>query len=160
MLPLATSAVTVGLGLVITFDSAPFDWRASWWLVPVGQALVALPLVVRTVVPPLDSIGPGPVEAAATLGAPPLRAWWTSAGPRLRRPVVVAAGLAATVSLGEFGATSVLTRSGRETVPIAIERLLGRTGGLVHAQAYVLAVILAAATVAVVMLIDLASTRR
>ena len=62
MLPLATSAVTVGLGLVITFDTAPFDWRASWWLVPVGQALVALPLVVRTVVPALDSIGPGPVR--------------------------------------------------------------------------------------------------
>jgi thiamine transport system permease protein len=53
-----------------------------------------------------------------------------------------------------------LTRSGRETVPIAIERLLGRTGWLVHAQAYVLAVILAATTVAIVMFIDLVSTRR
>ncbi len=160
MLPIATSAITVGLGLVITFDTAPMDWRAAPWIVPVGHALVAIPFVVRAVLPALRSIGPGPVEAAATLGARPLRAWWTSAGPRLRRPLVVSAGLAATVSLGEFGATSVLSRSGQETVPIAIERLLGRAGGLVQAQGYVLAVILAAATIAIVLLIDVAGSRR
>ena len=40
----------------------------------------------------------------------------------------VAAGLAAAISLGEFGATSFLSRRGDETMPIVIERLLGRTG--------------------------------
>ena len=49
MLPIATSAVTIGFGMLITFDVPPVDWRASWWLVPVGQALVAVPFVVRAV---------------------------------------------------------------------------------------------------------------
>ncbi|MEO7371503.1 MAG: ABC transporter permease subunit, partial [Ilumatobacteraceae bacterium] len=47
MLPLGTSAVTIGLGMLITFDTPPFDWRARWWLVPLGHALVAVPFVVR-----------------------------------------------------------------------------------------------------------------
>ena len=34
MLPIATSAVTIGFGMLITFDQPPVDWRASWWLVP------------------------------------------------------------------------------------------------------------------------------
>ncbi len=51
MLPLGTSAVTIGLGMLITFGRAPFDWRASWWLIPVGQALVATPFVVRAARP-------------------------------------------------------------------------------------------------------------
>ena len=61
------------------------------------------------------------------------------------------AGLAAAISLGEFGATSFLSRSGQETMPIAIERLLGRTGTVLQAQGYALAVILAAATIAIVL---------
>ena len=48
MLPLGTSAVTIGFGMLITFDTPPVDWRAEWWLVPVGHALVAAPFVVRT----------------------------------------------------------------------------------------------------------------
>jgi thiamine transport system permease protein len=62
--------------------------------------------------------------------------------------------LAAAISLGEFGATSFLSRSGRETMPIAIERLLGRTGTVLQAQGYALAVILAAATIAIVLGVD------
>ena len=156
MLPIATSAITVGFGMLITFDVEPVDWRSSWWLVPVGHALVATPFVVRTVLPALRGVDATRLEAAATLGASPLRAWREIVVPHLRRPVVVAAGLSAAISLGEFGATSFLSRSGQETMPIAIERLLGRTGAILHAQGYVLAVILAAATIVVVTALDLA----
>ena len=51
MLPIATSAVTIGFGILITFDEAPLDWRASWWIVPIGHALVAVPFVVRATLP-------------------------------------------------------------------------------------------------------------
>lgn len=159
MLPIATSAVTIGFGMLITFDTPPFDWRAEPWLVPVGHALVAIPFVVRTVLPVLRGIDAGRIEAAATLGASPLRAWLTVVAPHLRRPVTAAAGLSAAISLGEFGATSFLSRSGRQTMPIAIEQLLGRPGAALQAQGYALAVILAAATIAVVMLLD-ATARR
>ena len=90
-------------------------------------------------------------EAAATLGASPWRAWWEITVPHLRRPLAVGAGLAAAISLGEFGATSFLSRPGTETMPIAIDRLLGRTGALLQAQGYALATILAAVTIAVVL---------
>ena len=154
MLPIATSAVTIGFGMLITFDVAPVDWRSSWWLVPVGQALVAVPFVVRLVLPVLRGIDPHLHEAAATLGASPVRAWREVTLPHLRRPVTAAAGLAAAISLGEFGATSFLSRTGSETMPIAIERLLGRTGALLQAQGYALATILAVTTVAIVVAVD------
>ncbi|MGI9031812.1 MAG: ABC transporter permease [Ilumatobacteraceae bacterium] len=159
MLPIATSAVTIGFGLLITFDQPPFDWRASPLLVPIGQALVAVPFVVRIVLPVLRGIDPRLHEAAATLGASPARAWREVTVAHLRRPVLVAAGLAAAISLGEFGATSFLSRRGAETMPIVIERLLGRAGAVLQAQAYALATILAAVTVIVVVALDAAGDR-
>ena len=156
MLPIATSAVTIGFGILITFDHDPFDWRDSWWIVPVGHALVAIPFVVRIVLPVLRGVEVRRLEAAATLGASPLRAWRSVVLSHLRRPVGAAAGLAAAISLGEFGATSFLSRSGQATMPIAIEQLLGRTGTLLQGQGYALAVILAAATIAIVLLMDAA----
>ena len=158
MLPLGTSAVTIGFGMLITFDTAPVDWRASWWLVPVGHALVAVPFVVRSALGVVRSIDPDLHAAAATLGAPPVRAWAATTLPFLRRPLVTGAGLAAAISLGEFGATSFLSRSGSDTLPIAIERLLGRTGRLFQAQAFALSSILAAATIAIVLLVDLGAS--
>ena len=159
MLPLGTSAVTIGFGMLITFDTPPVDWRASWWLVPVGHALVAVPFIVRTALGVTRSIDPDLRCAAATLGAHPIRAWATTTLPFLRRPLATGAGLAAAISLGEFGATSFLSRSGSETLPIAIERLLGRTGQLFHAQAFALSTILAAATISIVMLVDSSNNR-
>ena len=64
------------------------------------------------------------------------------------------AAIAAAISLGEFGATSFLSRSGGETVPIAIEQLLGRTGSLLQAQGYVLATLLALLTIVLVVVVD------
>jgi thiamine transport system permease protein len=140
--------------MLIAFDRDPFDWRAAWWLVPVGHALVAIPFVVRTVLGILRAVDPALVSAASTLGASPTRAWWEVVVPFLWRPLAVAAALAAAISLGEFGATSFLSRTGGETMPIAIERLLGRTGSLLQAQGYVLATLLAALTVLLVVAVD------
>ena len=53
MLPLGVSAVTLGFGFLITLDEPPLDLRDSPLLVPIAQALVALPLVVRTLLPVL-----------------------------------------------------------------------------------------------------------
>jgi thiamine transport system permease protein len=154
MLPLGTSAVTIGLGMLITFDTAPYDWRASWWLIPLGHALVATPFVVRAVLPALRSIPADQRAAAATLGASPLRAWWSIDVRRVGAPLLAASGLAAAISLGEFGATTFLTRSGRETMPIAIARLLGRTGEIPRAQGFALATMLLAATALIIVAVE------
>ncbi len=154
MLPLGTSAVTIGFGMLITFDVAPVDWRASWWLVPVGHALIAVPFVVRTCVGVLRAVDPAMTDAAATLGASPGRAWWATVVPYLWRPLASGAALAAAISIGEFGATSFLSRSGSATLPLAVEQLLGRTGTVLQTQGYVLAVILTVFTVVLVVVVE------
>src|SRR4029079_1737209 len=71
MLPLGTSAVTVGFGFIVALDRGPLDLRAKVILVPIAQAVVATPFVIRAVVPALRSIDPRLRDAAAVLGAPP-----------------------------------------------------------------------------------------
>ena len=73
MLPLGVSAVTLGFGFLITLDEPPLDLRDSPLLVPIAQALVALPLVVRILAPVLGGVDDRLRQAAATLGASPWR---------------------------------------------------------------------------------------
>ncbi|MFJ6936391.1 ABC transporter permease [Streptomyces sp. NPDC101132] len=142
MLPLGVSAVTVGFGFLITLDEPPLDLRTSWILVPLAQALVGVPFVVRTMLPVLRAVDGRLREAAATLGASPLRAWREVDLPMVRRALLIAAGFAFAVSLGEFGATVFIARPDRPTLPVAVARLLGRAGELNYGQAMALSTIL------------------
>jgi thiamine transport system permease protein len=142
MLPLGTSAVTVGFGFLIALDEPPLDLRSSWILVPLAQALVAVPFVVRTMLPVLRAIDHRLREAAAVLGASPARAWREVDLPLVWRALLVAAGFAFAVSLGEFGATVFIARADAPTLPVAVARLLGRAGQLNYGQAMALSTIL------------------
>jgi len=142
MLPLTISAVTLGLGMLVTFDSGIYDLRSRWVMMPIAHSLVALPIVVRTMLPVLRSVPAGLREAAATLGATPIYMWRTIDRPLLARAWATSLALAAAVSLGEFGASSFLTRRTSATLPTEIARLLGRPGDAVQTQAYVLAALL------------------
>ena len=150
--PVAVSAVTIGLGIVVAWSAPPFEFRSSPWIVPVAHALVALPIVVRTLVPVMRAIPARLAEAAATLGAAPWRSWRTVHLPLLARPLAAAAALSTAVSIGEFGATSLLGRRGHETLPVLIQRSLSRPGDVVQARAWALAtllIVVGAAAVAV-----------
>jgi thiamine transport system permease protein len=154
MLPLGVSAVTLGFGFMITLDQPPLDLRDSALLVPIAQALVALPLVVRTLVPVLAGIDDRQRQAAASLGAGPLRAVLTVDLPVVWKPLVAAAGFAFAVSLGEFGATSFLARDDYPTMPIVIFRLIGHPGELNYGMALAAAVLLAAVTATVMLAVE------
>ena len=117
LLPLGASAVMLGFGFLIAFDTAPYDFRSSWWLVPVAQSLVAAPFVIRIVTPALRSIDPRLREVAGTLGASPARAWREVELPLVGRAVAVAAGFAFAIALGEFGATVFVARAEQPTLP-------------------------------------------
>lgn len=149
MLPLGVSAVTIGFGFLITLDQPPLDLRSSPLLVPVAQAMVALPLVVRTLVPVLRSIDPRQRQAAATLGASPARALLVVDVPAVWRPALAAAGLAFAVSLGEFGATSFLARPDRPTLPVVVYQLISRPGAENFGMALAASVVLGVVTVSV-----------
>jgi thiamine transport system permease protein len=154
MAPLGVSAVTVGFGFLITLDRAPLNLRTSFWLIPLAQALVALPLVVRTVLPALRSIDPRWRQAAAVLGAPPWRVFASVDAALTRRALAVAAAYAFAVSVGEFGATSFLARPDTTTLPVAIYKLLGRPGADNLGLALAGAVLLAAMTALVMALAE------
>ena len=154
MLPLGTSAVIVGFGFLVSLDSPPLDLRTSILLIPIAHALIALPFVMRSVVPVIRSIDDRLREAAAVLGASPRRAWREVDGPILARGALVGAGFAFAVSLGEFGATLFIARPDTVTIPVAIFRLLGQPGAANFASAMALAVVLMALTSAAVLLIE------
>ena len=154
MLPLGTSAVTVGFGFLIALDRPPLDLRGSLWLVPIAQATVAVPFVIRTLVPVLRSIDSNLRQAAAVLGASPAQVWREVDLPIVFRAVLVSAGFAFAISLGEFGATVFLARADHPTVPIAIYRFLGQPGALNLGQAYALSVVLMALTATAILVVD------
>ena len=160
MLPLGASAVMLGFGFVIAFDTAPLDFRSAPWIVPVVQSLVAIPFVVRIVAPTLRAIDERQREAAALLGASPGRVRREIDLPIVGRALAVAAGFAFAISLGEFGATVFLARPDNPTLPVAIFRFLGRPGELNAAQAYALSVVLMAVTAASILLVDRVRVRR
>jgi thiamine transport system permease protein len=157
MLPLGVSAVTVGFGFLLVMDrplGLAVDLRTSPLLVPIAQAVVAVPLVVRTVLPVLRAIDPRQRQVAATLGASGGRVLRTVDGPVALRAVGLAAGLAFAASLGEFGATSFLARPDRPTLPVLIYRLIGRPSPGTYGMALAASVVLALVTAVVVALFE------
>jgi thiamine transport system permease protein len=144
-LPLALSAVVIGVAMLVEFDSDWGDLRSRWFMVPIAHAIAALPIAARLVATARRRIDPRLLVAAATLGLSPWqRGRWVLA-PLLRRSVIASTGVSAAISLGDFGAASVLARTGAPPVPVAIGRLLGRPGAEPFALAMALSVVLALA---------------
>lgn len=148
MLPLATSAVTLGFGYIIALDKPPLNLRTSIVLVPIAHTLVAYPFIVRSVLPALRSIPENLKESASLLGASPLRVWTSVIMPIVRRSIIVGAVFAFTVSIGEFGATVFVARPQTPTMPLAIYRFLGQPGALNYGQAMAMSTLLMAVTAA------------
>ena len=146
--------MTVGFGFLITLDRPPLDLRTSPVLIPIAQAIVALPLVVRTLAPVLRAIDDRQRQVAATLGARPWQVLATVDLPIIWRPLLAAIGLALAVSLGEFGATSFLARPDSPTLPVVIYRLIGRPGVDNLGMALAASVILAVVTVTVMGVVE------
>ncbi|MDJ0792175.1 MAG: iron ABC transporter permease [Acidimicrobiia bacterium] len=154
MLPLGTSAVTIGFGFLIALDR-PVDLRTSVLLIPIAHALVAIPFVVRSVSPTFASIQHRLREAAATLGANRWQVFATVDARLVARSMLVGAAFAFAISMGEFGATTFIARPATPTIPLAIFRLLGRPGSVPYGAALALSVVLLVITAAVIIVIDL-----
>ncbi len=159
VLPLGTSAVVVGFGILVTYDQDPYDIRSAWWLIPIVHAAIALPFVIRSAIPVLQSVPPDLREAASSLGASPTQRFFSIDLPLIRPAITSAIALSGALSLGEFGATSFLTRRDTETLPIAISRLLSRAGSLSFSTAMAAATLLLVLTMAVISLADSGSRR-
>ncbi|MFZ9512928.1 MAG: ABC transporter permease [Ilumatobacteraceae bacterium] len=153
-LPIVISAVSIGLGIIITFDTQPFDWRGAQLMLPLAHTLVALPLVMRIISPVLQAIPDSLRQASSVLGASPRQTWLNIDFKIIRRAAISAAAISATVSIGEFGASSFLARRGAETLPVMISRLLSRPGDSLQSQAFALATLLVMFSLAMIFVVD------
>jgi len=142
MLPLGTSAVTLGFGFIIALDEPPLNLRTSLLLLPLAHTLVAFPFVVRSLLPGLRGIKPSLREAASIMGASPWQVWRQVDLPIVGRALLVGAVFAFTISMGEFGATSLIARPQTPTMPVAIYRFLGQPGALNYGQALAMSTLL------------------
>lgn len=146
MLPLGASAVTLGLGYIITFNhplfASHFSLLTSPILIPLAHTTIALPFVIRNLQAALAMIPNRYREAAAVLGASRCQTWKTIDWPIISRATVSAGAFAFTISMGEFGAASLLARPEYPTLPTAIYRFLSQPGGMNYGQAMAMATIL------------------
>nr|WP_302082847.1 iron ABC transporter permease [Salinibaculum sp. KK48] len=147
MAPLSISGIIVGLGLL---RGLVFGIEIGGSRVAVGGALAIVaahavagyPFVVRIVAPGLESLDRQLVESARALGAPRARALLDVELPLVWPAVVAGAAFAFALSIGEFSATAVLASgTGQYTMPIAIERFIGRRLGPATAMGVVLLVV-------------------
>ena len=127
MLPLALSGVMVGLGVLLGILKV---WPAlfSWYALPIlPHAMLTTPFVVRILLPAMREIDSDYEEAGKILGYNRSQRFFRIKIPLLKPHLVVAAALSMAFSLGEFGASWILLRSGAwDTLPVLVDQLMSR----------------------------------
>jgi molybdate transport system permease protein len=126
-----------------------FDWKGA----ALAAAVVSFPLMVRAIRIAFDGVDRGLEQAARTLGAAPLDAFFTISLPCARRGIVAGCVLAFARSLGEFGATIMIAGNipGRtQTIPLKIYSELESPGGMERSLPLILfSIAIAAAALAI-----------
>ncbi|MEZ4683399.1 MAG: iron ABC transporter permease [Caldilineaceae bacterium] len=117
LLPLGTSAVTLGFGYIVALGAL----RTSLILVPIAHTLIAAPFVLRTFLPALRSLDPR-LRSGGSDGRTALARLVGSRCPNFAAGAAGQRHLCFTVSLGEFGATLLVSRPDTPTMPIVIYR--------------------------------------
>jgi len=129
MLPLALSAVMVGLGVLLGLLRTEPEIARSWWIPLYGHLMLTTPFVVRVLLPAMRNLNPHLEEAAALLGASYIRRLLFIRLSLLKPSIIVSSSLVFAISLGEFGASWVVLRfTEYTTLPVMIGDLLSRPG--------------------------------
>jgi thiamine transport system permease protein len=160
LVPLGVSSIVLGFGFLVSFDAAWLPLRSSWLIVPLAQALIALPMVIRLVYPALVSIGKEPIEQASLDGASSFQIWGFVESGMIRGVLLTAAGYAAIISIGEFGASSFLAYGSEGTIPTLLFRLIARPGEQNYGMAMAVSAILIVFVWAVMLLLGRYSKAR
>ena len=158
LLPLGTSGVLLGFGIIVTLNSSFWDIRSNWWIIPIAQAILGIGLVARIVGTALRDVNPEMRNAAKVLGASDAKVWRHIDLPIVSRSLVAGASFSFAIAIGEFGATAFLVRPQRPTIPTTIFNLLGRPGASTYGQAMALCVVLAGITAISISLLDRTGT--
>lgn len=147
MAPLAVSGIIVGLGLLrgLVFGVEILEYHfviGGAIAIVAAHAVVGYPFVVRTLVPGLESLDYRIIESARSLGASRARAILDIELPIVWPGIVAGASFVFALSIGEFSATVILaTGTDQYTMPVAIERFIGRRIGPATAMGVVLLIV-------------------
>lgn len=160
MLPLGVSSVVLGFGYLLTFGSEPLALRESWLVVPLLQALITTPIVVRIARAAMQSLGDNTIDAASNAGANSWQIFRFIELPSVRPALATALGFALLSSLGEFGSSALLAYADQTTLPIVLMRLISRPGEQNYSMAMAASVLLILLVVLVVAASELIRTRR
>ncbi len=163
-LPLAVSPIVVGLALILvysgrtgwfgpTLEDAGFQVIFATPGMVMATVFVALPLVIREVVPVLEEIGMDQEKAAHTLGASAWQTFRRITFPAIRWAVVYGVVLSLARSLGEFGAVKVVSGNllgdTRTATLVVEEKYLNFDKGGAYATAFLLALVSVACIIVV-----------
>jgi thiamine transport system permease protein len=158
--PLGVSSVVLGFGFLVSFDAQWFPLRSNWIIVPLAQALIALPMVIRLVYPALVSIGKEPIEQASLDGASTWQTWRFVESGMIKGVLLTSIGYAAIISIGEFGASSFLAYGSEGTIPTLLFRLISRPGEQNYGMAMAVSAILIVFVMSVMLLLSSYSRKR
>ena len=138
MAPLVVSPVMVAFGLLLLWPA----YLDSLLVLVCAYALLAMPLVAAPVAQAVQTLPAAWLEAARTLGATPVRAFWRVVWPHVLPSVRRGLAFAAATMLGEFAVTLLLSRPEWLTLSTYVYQLLGRPGELNGQAAWVMSAVL------------------
>ena len=165
--PLSVSPVVVGLALLLVYNGrtgyfGPTIEDAGYRVIfdspgmIMATAFVALPLVIREVVPVLNEIGDEQEQAARSLGASGRQTFWRITLPSIKWAVVYGVVLSLARSLGEFGAVKVVSGNitgQTQTATLVVEaKYQNFQQGSAYATSFLLAAVAIACLVVVAVL--------
>ncbi len=163
-LPLSVSPIVVGLSLVLvyggrtgwfgpTLQEAGIDVIFATPGIVLATVFVALPLVIREVVPVLEEVGEEQEQAARSLGANALQTFLRITLPSIKWGVIYGVVLSLARSMGEFGAVKVVSGNvlgdTRTATLVVEEKYLNFDKGGAYATAFLLALVAVACIIVV-----------
>lgn len=120
VLPVAMPGLASALALLLTYGQFG-GFRSSWLFILVGHVLFTLPFLVRPVMAVMQRQHlPVLEEAAASLGAGPLRRFFGVVIPNCRAGILAGVLMVVTLSLGEFNLTWMLHTPMTKTLPVGL----------------------------------------
>ena len=124
LMSLAASPFVIGTGLFILLFPIADPFALALPVTAAVNAAMALPFVLRALLPALGEARTADGRLADSLGMRGLSRFRLVVWPRLRRPMGFAAGLAAALSMGDLGVIALFAPPEVATLPLLMQRLM------------------------------------
>jgi len=144
LFPLGASSIALGYGLIKAYSTGPLQLTGTWYIVVMVHSVIAYPLGARAIYSSMRAVPRDLMRAARSLGASPLEAYFKVKLPLIMPGILVAAVFSFAISLGELGATLMVSKEAYMTMPVFLYRMIeggGREIGPMNAFAVILMLI-------------------